>query len=178
MKRFHILNFISLSILGVAVFSGCHKTQPETSKTAPKEITVYAYDSFLGEWGPGNELKNKFEAKTGLAVNFVDCGDAVQVLSKAILEKANVQADVIIGLDNNSSKNALDEGILQSYKPENADSIISEELRTQLCDDWQIVPYDFSNFAIIMNTKAGIDAPKSLADLTDSKYKKKIILMD
>ena len=67
------------------------------------EVVIYTYDSFISEWGPGPELEKIFEEKTGLELTFVDCGDGVQLLSRAILEKNNVQADVILGIDNNTS---------------------------------------------------------------------------
>ena len=50
-----------------------------------KEVVVYSYDSFVGEWGPGPELEKLFEQKTGLDLVLVDCGDAVQAYNKALM---------------------------------------------------------------------------------------------
>ena len=76
------------SILGIALLSGCSKKS--TKQDRLKEVVVYTYDSFTSEWGCGNTIKDGFEQKTGLKITYVDCGDGVQVLSKAILEKKNV----------------------------------------------------------------------------------------
>nr|MBP3282589.1 thiamine ABC transporter substrate-binding protein [Treponema sp.] len=161
-------------------FSSCNKktAKQDAENAASKEITVYAYDSFVGEWGPGPELSKKFEEKTGFKVNFVDCGDAVQVLSRAILEKNDVKADVIVGLDNNISKKAIDEGILEEYKTKNADSIPAEMFAALQESGNFVTPYDYSHFAMIFDTKSNVAAPASLEDLTKPEYEKKIILMD
>ncbi len=163
-----------------SAFLGCNKktAKQDAEKTSSKEITVYAYDSFVGEWGPGPELSKRFEEQTGYKVNFVDCGDAVQVLSRAILEKNDVQADVIVGLDNNTSIKAINEGILEEYKTKNSDSI-SKEMFEALQEKGNFVtPYDYSHFAMIFDTKSNVQAPTSLEDLTKPEYEKKIILMD
>ena len=52
-----------------------------------------------------------------MEVIFADCEDGGQVLSKAILEKKDPYADVLIGIDNNLWKQAYDEGILDSFVP-------------------------------------------------------------
>ena len=96
------IKLIPFFLLILAVFSGCSKKAADESRL--KEVVVYTYDSFVSEWGAGPEIEKLFEEKTGLELTFVDCGDAVQVLSRAVLEKNDVQADVILGLDNNIAK--------------------------------------------------------------------------
>ncbi len=168
--------FISLFIcLGCAVLSGCAK---KSENARLNEVVVYTYDSFISEWGPGPELEKMFEEKTGLKLTFVDCGDGVQVLSRAILEKADVQADIILGLDNNISKKAIDAGILTPYKPVDADKLIDADVCKQLSDDFSLTPFDYSHFAMIYDTTSDVPCPTSLEDLTNPVYEKKIILMD
>ena len=141
-----------------------------------KELVVYAYDSFVADWGPAPELVKRFEAKTGYRVTMISCGDATQVLSRAILEKKAPQADVLVGIDNNLLDAARREGVLESYKPANADTVVPKDL--VLSSDWLLTPYDWGYFAMIFDTASGIKAPESLADLTKPEYEKKIILMD
>lgn len=146
--------------------------KPEKSS---KQVTVYAYDSFTADWGPGPEIVARFEAKTGIKVNLVSCGDAAQVLSRAVLEKKNPKADVLVGLDNNLVEKARSEAVLASYKPALAD-FISPDLR--LSDDWLLTPYDWGYFAFIFDTASPLAPPKSLEDLTDKRFNKKLIIMD
>lgn len=181
MKKNHILKFVSLSfisfVFGVSFF-GCQKVSKTAVSPRPNEVVVYAYDSFLSEWGPGPEIKKRFEEKTGLTLTFVEGEDAVSLLSKAILEKDDPQADVLIGLDQNCSYKALEADILETYKPENADQLIPESLVKEIGGNWKITPFDYSHFAIIYNTKSSVPAPKSLEDLTNPVYQKQIILMN
>ena len=152
-----------------------------TEVTVPerlKEVVVYTYDSFAGEWGPGPELTEKFEAKTGYKLTLIDCGDSIQAFNRAVLEKDAPQADVIIGIDNNLASQARASGILAEYEPKDAAAIIDENLRRALGNDKLLTPYDYSHFAMIYDTQSSVPAPKSLEDLAADTYKKKIILMD
>ena len=62
-------------------------------------LTVYTYDSFASEWGPGPALKAEFEKTCGCTVEFNTADDAISVLRKVQLEGATTAADVIVGLD-------------------------------------------------------------------------------
>lgn len=181
MNKSSLFKFFSCSIIGLAVLSGCSKNTKKSAKSDDprlKEVVVYTYDSFISEWGPGLEIKDKFEAATGYSLTWVDCGDGVQVLSRAVLEKDNVQADVILGLDNNISAKADAAGILESYKPADADKLIPADVVAQLGDKWTLTPFDYSHFAMIYDTQSDVPCPASLEDLTKPVYEKKIILMD
>lgn len=142
-----------------------------------KQVIVYAYDSFAGEWGASEQIEQLFEAQTGYDLVIVNCGSAMETLSRAVLEKNSVQADVIIGIDNNMASLARKEGILAEYKPKNTSQLV-EGLHSALGTDWKLTPYDYSHFALIYDTKSSVPAPASLFDLTKSIYKNKIILMD
>lgn len=178
MFKSSLFKFISCSIIGLTVLSGCSKKSNASDDARSKEVVIYTYDSFISEWGPGPEIQKMFEEKTGLKITWVDCGDGVQVLSRAVLEKNNVQADVILGLDNNIAKKALDAGILAKYKPADADKLIEKEVADQLGSGWFLTPFDYSHFAMIYDTQSSVPAPASLDDLLNPVYEKKIILMD
>ncbi|MCQ2591236.1 MAG: thiamine ABC transporter substrate-binding protein [Treponema sp.] len=178
-----LISFIFILVCS-CFFSACKKTDVRTN-----ELVIYSYDSFIGEWGPGPELARLFEEKTGIKVIYADCGDGVQILSKALFEKKDPYADVLIGLDNNLSKQALSSGILYAYKPANIDEVIDNALIDELnnpdapskrtaANNYYLIPYDYSKFAMIYNTQSKVPAPTCLEDLTKSIYEKKIILMD
>ncbi len=96
---------------------------------AEETLTVYSYDSI--EWWM-KEIIPIFEQKYNVKVNLVLIGDAGQVLNRLILEKDNPQADVVVGIDNSYLAKAIDAGILEPYKPGNADVI----------PDWIIQKFD------------------------------------
>jgi len=42
-----------------------------------KTLTVYTYESFVSEWGPGPKVKAAFEQTCNCVVNFVGVADGV-----------------------------------------------------------------------------------------------------
>ncbi|WP_147612897.1 thiamine ABC transporter substrate-binding protein [Treponema pectinovorum] len=172
----HIFKFIPFFLIFVFILNGCSK-KADLAQSRAKDVVVYTYDSFCGEWGAGQAIAKKFTEKTGLKVTYVDCGDGVQILSRSVLEKDNPYVDVILGLDNNLALKAQNEDILESYKPQGIEEI-PENLVAALGDKNLLTPYDYAPFAFIYDTKSKIEPPKSLDDLTNPQYKKKIILMN
>lgn len=171
MKTRLFIIFLSTCIVcSVAAFGAKDDSQ------RANQVVVYTYDSFAGEWGPGPQLVADFEAQTGLECVMVSVGDGAQILSRAILEGAAPQADVLVGLDNNLLDKARSSGVLVPYRPENAQQLVPAHLR--LTDDWLLTPYDWSYFAMIHDSGSSAPAPSSLQDLTKDIYRKKIILMD
>ncbi|MDR2489905.1 MAG: thiamine ABC transporter substrate-binding protein, partial [Spirochaetaceae bacterium] len=145
-------------ILILSFLVGCFGCAKKTAENAARqnEVVVYAYDSFVAEWGPGPALASLFNEKTGLTLTFVDTGDAVQTFSRAVLEKAAPQADAIVGVDNNLLARAKEAGIARPYKPANAGAIPADLL---LDPSWEFTPFDWSYFALIYNTEFGITPP-------------------
>jgi len=146
------------------------------------EVVIYTYDSFCGEWGAGPEIARLFEEKTGIKVTYADCGDGVQILSKAILEKNEPYADILLGLDNNLIEKVREAKVLEKYTPSN-DSLVANDLWSELNassnkKDYILTPYDYSHFAMIYDSRSSIPAPTSLEDMTKDIYKNSIILMD
>ena len=169
MKKSLCILFILL-ITTVGVFAGAKN---EVSEERLGEVIVYAYDSFTAEWGPGPELVKRFEEKTGYKCEMLSIED---IPSRLVLEKDSPVADVVLGIDTNQSSLVFSQDVLASYKPENADAIISDDLIMD--EDWRLTAYDWGYFAINYDTKSNIEKPSSLEDLTNPIYKDKIVLMD
>lgn len=181
-KHTSILLFVAVAIFAAFAFNFVSCTK-NTSKTERRQKTVvaYVYESFLGEWGAGEKIAELFFAQTGLNVEYVNCGDAAEMLSRAILEKRDSVADVIVGIDKNLASKARNENILLPYKPENINEIDAEIIANAENDfgtDCILTPFDYSHFAMIYDKTSTIKPPASLNDLTKDIYRKKIILMD
>ncbi len=178
-KKLFAAGIIFVSALTL-LSTSCTKKSDRASGTKKTNIvTVYSYDSFVGEWGPGDELCKRFEEEyPAYKLNLVDCGDAIQAFNKAVIEKDDPAADVIVGIDNNLSSVAKKSGILEPYTPKAAGKIIDPQLQEELDSEGFLTPYDYSHFAMIFDTESGIEFPSSLEDLTKDIYRKKIILMD
>ena len=71
------------------------------SLSAKETLTVYTYDSFVSEWGPGPIIKKIFEKKYNQNIEFVAADSGAALLTKIILEGSSTKADIILGLDMN-----------------------------------------------------------------------------
>lgn len=169
--------FLLLTAFGslLALASCSRKPTADLNPERLKEVVVYAYDSFVSEWGPGPKLTELFQAKTGYKLTLISAGDAAQVLAKAMMEKDSPAADVLVGIDNLLAPKALEAGVLAPYKPADSDKI-PENLR--LAPKWHLTPYDWGYFAIIRDTAKLSFAPRSLEDLTRPECAKRLILLD
>lgn len=123
-------------------------------------LTVYTYDSFATEWGPGPAIKAGFEAHCGCTLRVVPAGDGAALLSRLMLEGARSEADVVVGLDNFLMERARQTGL---FAP--SEVTAEYDLPVEWADDI-FVPYDWGAFAFVANRD--IPAPGSLRELADS----------
>lgn len=144
--------------------------------TADKTVVVYTYDSFAAEWGPGHEIAKRFKEETGYTVNYVIFEDSGAVLSKAIAEKKNPRADVLLGINTFLIDRVRKEAILEPYhSPNLAKNVLKDIMMT---DDHLLTPYDWGYFTIMYDSGSKIPAPQSLEDLTKPEYAKSLVIMD
>lgn len=170
-------NITTIATLLIAMSFSLFATSNSETKNAVNtdELTIYAYDSFTSDWGPGPQIVPLFEEKYGVKVNLVSFGDAGSVLTKAISEKDNPKADIIIGIDNNLLAKALSNDILSPYSSDEVKKL-NKDLRFDKKNS--LVPFDYGYFSIIYDTESISNPPKSLEDLTKPEYAKSLILMD
>ncbi|WP_320130736.1 thiamine ABC transporter substrate binding subunit [uncultured Sphaerochaeta sp.] len=166
---------LAISLLPMVLFAQGTKEAPSSQQN--REITVYAYDAFCGDWGPGPTIIPEFEAKTGIKVNLVSAGDAIEMLTKAKSEMSNPVADVIIGISNDMASKAYESNLFETY---NSPELASIPAFLQFDSSKRLLPFDYGNFSFVVDTEkmAKKDIPKSLSDLTDPKYKDKVVLID
>lgn len=129
-------------------------------------LTVYTYDGFNAEWGPGPAIEKAFEATCGCDLQWVAAGDAAALLSRVMLEGPDTKADVVLGLDNNLMATAADSGIF-------ADHALGD-LRYDLpiaWDDPTFAPYDWGYFAFVYDKTKVKDVPKNFEELARSNLK-------
>lgn len=125
-------------------------------------LTVYTYDSFVSDWGPGPVIKDAFEATCDCTVEFVAAGDGAALLSRLRLEGARTEADIVLGLDTNLMAAAKDSGLLAPH------GLAAPELDMPVAwDDDTFLPYDWGYFAFVHD--AGLEAvPTDFKALGDS----------
>jgi len=136
-------------------------------------LTVYTYDSFAADWGPGPSVKKAFEAQCECELKFVALEDGVSLLNRLRMEGKNSAADVVLGLDNNLLQAAQQTGL---FAPSDVDSS-----KLNVPGGWQdktFVPYDYGYFAFVYNKEKLKNPPKSLHELVDSSQNWKVIYED
>ena len=126
-------------------------------------LTVYTYDSFVAEWGPGPQIEAAFEEICGCDLQFVGAGDGAALLARIKLEGARSEADVVLGLDTNLTAAARETGL---FAPHSVDAIY--DLPVAWSDD-TFAPYDWGYFAFVH--EADMDAPDNFRALGESDLK-------
>jgi thiamine transport system substrate-binding protein len=125
-----------------------------------QELTVYTYDSFVADWGPGPQVEAAFEAQCGCDLKLVGVEDGAALLSRIRLEGARSEADVVLGLDTNLVAAAKDTGLFAAHAVE------AEFDLPVAWDDEVFVPFDWGYFAFVHT--ADLTPPASLAALAKS----------
>lgn len=136
-------------------------------------LTVYTYDSFSSEWGPGPAIKTAFEKECGCELKFVALEDGVALLNRLRLEGKNSRADIVLGLDNNLLQAARDTGLFVPH------AVATKALT--LPGGWHddtFLPYDYGYFAFVYDQTKLKNPPRSLHELVDSPASLKIIYED
>jgi len=136
-------------------------------------LTVYTYDSFSADWGPGPAVKKAFEAQCDCELKYVALEDGVSLLNRVRMEGKNSKADVVLGLDNNLVQAAEKTGLFAKS------SIDTRSLK--LPDGWNnqtFIPFDYGYFAFVYDKNKLKNPPKSLKELVESPEKWRVIYED
>nr|WP_202632081.1 thiamine ABC transporter substrate binding subunit [Vibrio parahaemolyticus] len=141
--------------------------------SAENTLTIYTYDSFAADWGPGPKIEQAFEAKCGCDVNFVALDDGVSILNRLRLEGGNSKADIVLGLDNNLMAEAKKTGLLTEHNVDTANTVLPNGW-----SDTTFVPYDYGYFAFVYNKEKLANPPKSMKELVDTRDDLKVIYQD
>lgn len=125
-------------------------------------LTVYTYDSFIPDWGPGPAIEAAFEETCGCDLQFVGAGDGAALLSRIRLEGERSEADVVLGLDTNLTAAAAETGLFAEHGIDPAGLTIPVDW-----DDPRFLPFDWGYFAFVHDT-ALENVPSSFEELAAS----------
>ncbi len=140
---------------------------------AQTDLTLYTYDSFNSEWGPGPVVFKRFKEKCQCTLNVVAPGDSGSMLNRAILEKNNPRADVVLGVNNSELDKSFRYGIWEPYRSPLLDRV-QEEL--QLDPKFRVTPFDYGYIAFVYDSERVAPPPESLEDLTHERFRGKIVI--
>ncbi len=130
-----------------------------------EKLTIYTYDSFVSEWGPGPIIEKIFEEKHNADVEFVAVDSAATLLNKVILEGNTSKADIVLGLDMNLFDLAEQSGLFSSHNIKDINNLINLPLKWE---SNKFVPYNYGYFSFVYNEANLEFPPKSMDELINS----------
>lgn len=136
-------------------------------------LTIYTYDNFASNLGPGPIIKKNFEKKYNCHIKFIILKDSISILNRLRIEGRNTLADIVIGLNSN---------IITEVKKINLFSKTNIDINSInlpiTWDDDTFIPYDYSFFSFIYNTKKIKKPPKNFDELLNNNTSWKIVYPD
>jgi thiamine transport system substrate-binding protein len=140
---------------------------------AAEKLTIYTYESFTAEWGPGPKVEAAFEAQCKCDLEFVSVADGVAILNRLKLEGDGASADIVLGLDTNLTAEAKSTGLFAT----SGIDISGLSVPGGYADD-TFVPFDYAHFAVIYDSEKMKTPPASLKELVEGDAAQKIVIQD
>ena len=127
------------------------------------DLTVYTYDSFVSDWGPGPQLEKAFEKQCHCDLEFIAQEDGVSVINRLRIEGDRTKADVVVGVDDALLDIVRREGMVQPH------GLTLTGLKSELkWDDKEFVPVDYGYFSFIYDSNKIKQPVSSLKELVES----------
>lgn len=130
------------------------------SAQAQDTLTIYTYDSFSADWGPGPKIKQAFEKDCGCQLKFVPLEDGVAILNRLKLEGQHSPADVVLGMDDGMLADARKSGLFVPHQVDLAPLHIPGGW-----NDTTFLPFDYGHFAFVYDSSKLKQPPTSLQEL-------------
>ena len=137
------------------------------------QLTIYTYESFTSEWGPGPQIEAAFEAQCACDVNFVALDSSIGILGRVQLEGENSPADIVLGLDTNLTAIAAKTGFFQPHGA----SVMPDNLPTDYSSD-TFMPFDWGYFAFVYDKNRMATPPASLEALISADDDIRVVIQD
>lgn len=169
----NITSFLSAGIRGTVPVAVLALSSLISPAGAQEKLTIYTYESFTADWGPGPIVEKAFESQCDCDLQFISVADGVALLNRLRLEGAGTSADIVLGLDTNLTHEARQTGL---FAPHGVD-VSRIKVPGGFSDDI-FVPYDYSYFAFVFDSEAIETPPASLKELVEAGPDLKIIIQD
>ncbi|NUN04530.1 MAG: thiamine ABC transporter substrate-binding protein [Bdellovibrio sp.] len=170
----HFILFVAVIFSGL-FFAVLHKTEQGAVTNSLPTLRVFGYASFTGRWGPGPLLKEHFEKTCNCKVEFIEGSDSGILLQRLKIEGESLGADVLVGLDQFDISKALADHTWRKLSLNNLD--VYDSVKPALNNSF-FVPYDWGVLTFVTRRDELKKTPKSLDDLLDPEFAKKIALQD
>ena len=137
-------------------------------------LTVYTYDSFASEWGPGPQIEKAFEETCACDLQFIALDSSIGILGRVQLEGVTSKADIVLGLDTNLMATARQTGLFAPH----GTSLSGRTVLPTAFEDDVFVPFDWGHFAFVYDSTKLASVPTSLAELVAAPDDLRIVIQD
>jgi thiamine transport system substrate-binding protein len=159
-------NILSLCVLALIALPAVAATKPI--------LTVYTYDSFASEWGPGPAIEKSFEEICACDLQFIALDSSIGILGRVQLEGVSSKADIVLGLDTNLMATAAKTGLFASH----GTSLSGRTALPISFEDNVFVPFDWGYFAFVYDSTKLNNVPTSFDALVNAPDDLRIIIQD
>lgn len=166
------LNRISLKKLGLSIalaFGLAGSALAQTKAT----LTVYSYSSFVGKYGPGRTVEERFEASCHCDLVWVSAEDAGSLVGRLRLEGETTKADIVLGLDMNLAGEAKAMGLFAKH-----DLPVGQLSLPIAWSDDLFIPFDWGHLAFVYDANKLKMPPTSLKDLVENPNGPTVVIED
>lgn len=179
MHRLHrsLVLVLALAVLGASACGDSDEATSDPDATVGGEgetVRLLTHDSFaLSE-----DVVATFEAETGLTLEILQPGDAVEIVNRAVLTAGTPEADVLFGIDNNTLGRAFAADL---FEPHEAAGIGAVPPSLRLDPEDRVTPIDLGDVCVNYDKEVfGEDGPPpaTLDDLIDPVYAGQLVVED
>ena len=157
----------------LSVLAGLFIAVPVMASAQPV-LTIYTYDSFASEWGPGPAIEKAFETKCDCDVQFIALDSSIGILGRVQLEGASSKADIVLGLDTNLMTTAANTGLFAPHGAKLQDRLA---LPVGFTDE-TFVPFDWGHFAFVYDSTRLDNVPTSFDELINAPDDLRVVIQD
>ena len=145
---------------------------PSRDAGAPTELRVLTHSSFDAK----KDLIRAFEEEHHAKVTILKAGDANKLVSRALLNVGNPEADVLYGIDNLTFPRVAGKGVFEDFAATRR-AQISADIRAQFGDSRAVTPIDYGYVALNFDKQQGTP-PAKFEDLTQAAWRNKLVVED
>lgn len=171
MRKLFILAALAVGLL-LAVDS---QSQSEGGR-----LVVYVYDSFVA-YGPASFLRQQFESRFGVSVEFVATGPSREMLARLLTEReaGGTPADVFLGELNDIPK-AKKFDVFESLAETDVPNLAQVPAELRLDPDTTLIPYEHGFITLVYDSEklSADELPRTFPDLLSAKFRDRLIIQD
>lgn len=154
----------TIALLGLLLCTAIPAISQTLATPEKPVLTVYTYDSFSSDWGPGPKVKQAFEKQCQCTLKWVSLEDGVAILNRLRLEGKHTKADVVLGMDDAMIPQAQQSGLFASHQVNLKPLTIAGGW-----NDAVFLPYDYGYFAFVYDSSVLKQPPKTLDELVHNQ---------